>query len=169
MSISSEIARLKQAKEDIKDAIENQGVEVDDNAKLDEYAELIDDIEGGGPEYEFEPLIDISGTWSVVRTQTVTVNEDCVVIVRSGPFSGDTSYGELGVFVNGVSEAAFNGTSITSVVRPVLAGDEVYVTAALKVPPGFPASLQGIVYISFMTEPSFSFELESGDSPRPRP
>ena len=48
MSISSEISRLTQAKADIKTAIESKGVTVPTNAKLDDYPELIDDIEQGG-------------------------------------------------------------------------------------------------------------------------
>lgn len=48
MSIASQIARLQQAKADIKTAIENKGVTVSSNTKLDDYADLIDSIETGG-------------------------------------------------------------------------------------------------------------------------
>lgn len=54
MSIASEMTRLLQAKEEIRQAIENKGVEVSDSALLDEYPALISSIpmEGGDPYYE---------------------------------------------------------------------------------------------------------------------
>ena len=48
MSISDQITRLNNAKAAIKQAISNKGVEVSDEAKLDEYPALIDSIEVGG-------------------------------------------------------------------------------------------------------------------------
>ena len=48
MSIASEITRLQQAKADIKTAIENKGVTVPSDATLDDYADLVDSISGGG-------------------------------------------------------------------------------------------------------------------------
>ena len=47
MSIANEIERLINAKVDIKLSIENKGVDVDDNATLDDYADYIDDITTG--------------------------------------------------------------------------------------------------------------------------
>ena len=47
MSIASEIQRLQTAKSDIKNAIEDKGVEVPANAKLDEYADYVEVISGG--------------------------------------------------------------------------------------------------------------------------
>lgn len=47
MSVSTEIQRLQQAKNDIKTAIENKGVTVGDGT-LDTYAEKIVEIAGGG-------------------------------------------------------------------------------------------------------------------------
>ena len=56
MSIASEITRLNNAKAAIKQSLANKGVEVSDEAKLDEYPALIDSIEvggeGGDPFYE---------------------------------------------------------------------------------------------------------------------
>lgn len=46
MSVSSEIQRLQGAKEDIKEAIENKGVEVPSSAKIDTYNEYINQIAG---------------------------------------------------------------------------------------------------------------------------
>lgn len=48
MAISNEIARLQQAKADLKTAIENKGVTVPSNATLDDYADLVDSIVTGG-------------------------------------------------------------------------------------------------------------------------
>lgn len=63
MAISNEIARLQQAKADLKTAIENKGVTVPSNATLDDYADLVDSIVTGGGSsssdgwaYYYEPL-----------------------------------------------------------------------------------------------------------------
>lgn len=48
MAISDEIARLQQAKADLKTAIEGKGVTVPSNATLDDYPALVDSIEAGG-------------------------------------------------------------------------------------------------------------------------
>ena len=48
MSIATEITRLQNAKESIKNAIENKGVNIPSEATIDEYASLIDDIPSGG-------------------------------------------------------------------------------------------------------------------------
>lgn len=48
MAISDEIARLQQAKADLKTAIEGKGVTVSSSATLDDYADLIDNISTGG-------------------------------------------------------------------------------------------------------------------------
>ena len=48
MSISDQISRLQNAKASIKTSIENKGVTVPDNAKLDAFPALIDDIQAGG-------------------------------------------------------------------------------------------------------------------------
>ena len=54
MTIADQINRLNNAKANIKQAIENKGVTVSDNALLDEYPALISSIpmEGGDPYYE---------------------------------------------------------------------------------------------------------------------
>ena len=48
MSISDQITRLQNAKANIKTSIENKGVTVPDDAKLDAFPALIDDIQAGG-------------------------------------------------------------------------------------------------------------------------
>lgn len=48
MSVSDEIRRIQNAKANIKTSIENKGVTVPDDAKLDTFPSLIDDIQAGG-------------------------------------------------------------------------------------------------------------------------
>lgn len=48
MSIATEISRLQNAKADLKTAIESKGVTVPSNSTLDDYADLVDAISGGG-------------------------------------------------------------------------------------------------------------------------
>ena len=56
MSIASEITRLQTAKADLKTAIEGKGVTVPSSATLDDYADLVDSISGGGDDYLAEAL-----------------------------------------------------------------------------------------------------------------
>ena len=56
MTIADQINRLSNAKANIKQAIENKGVTVDDSALLDEYPALIDSIEIGGGNSYYEEL-----------------------------------------------------------------------------------------------------------------
>ena len=54
MSIANEIKRIKDAKAAIKQSIENKGVPVGEDVKLDKYAEYIDNIEvGSGSDSEY--------------------------------------------------------------------------------------------------------------------
>ena len=85
MSIENEIIRLQNAKASIKTAIENKGVEVGDNVKLDNYAELIDSItvgSGDGEEHvnpDFYNLRTINGTdYSYLFNYYRGTNLDCV-------------------------------------------------------------------------------------------
>ena len=59
MTIAEEITRLSNAKANIKQAIENKGVEVSDSALLDEYPALIDSIEVGGGGGGADPFYEI--------------------------------------------------------------------------------------------------------------
>lgn len=61
MSIASEITRITNAKTDIATSIAKKGVTVPENAKIDEYSALIDDIQGGG-EYVDDTTIVIEAT-----------------------------------------------------------------------------------------------------------
>jgi hypothetical protein len=84
MSISSEISRLTQAKADIKTAIESKGVTVPSSAKLDDYPELIDDIE--------------QGSTPNLQTKSVSITENGTTTVEPDP--GYDGLSEVGVSVN---------------------------------------------------------------------
>lgn len=65
MSIASQISRIQAAKADIKAAIENKGVTVPSGTLIDGYAELIEEIQGGGaseivdnPTYFYSECVD---------------------------------------------------------------------------------------------------------------
>ena len=63
MAISNQIARLMQAKANIAAAIENKGVTVPPEAKLDEYPDFIDQISGsGGTAKSYVNFYDYDGT-----------------------------------------------------------------------------------------------------------
>ena len=63
MSTANEIMRLRQAKADIKAAIEAKGLSVPDSAKLDEYDDYIAAIPSGGEDpYPYVEFVDYEGT-----------------------------------------------------------------------------------------------------------
>ena len=63
MSAANEIMRLRQAKADIKAAIEAKGLTVPDSAKLDEYDDYIAAIPSGGEDpYPYVEFVDYDGT-----------------------------------------------------------------------------------------------------------
>lgn len=82
MSIASEIERLINAKVDIKVSIENKGVNVDDNATLDDYADYIDNITTG-----ITPSgttnITTNGTYDVTNYASANVNVQPVLQNKS--------------------------------------------------------------------------------------
>ena len=84
MSISSEISRLTQAKADIKTAIESKGVTVPSSAKLDDYPDLINDIE--------------QGSTPNLQTKSVSITENGTTTVEPDP--GYDGLSEVGVSVN---------------------------------------------------------------------
>ena len=53
MSISTEIARLQNAKDDIKTSIESKGVTIPNGTTLDDYSKYIDNIEEGENIYDY--------------------------------------------------------------------------------------------------------------------
>ena len=79
MSITDQITRLQNAKASIKASIENKGVSVSDDTKLDEYSALIDNIQtGGSGETHVNP------EFYEVRTQN-GINFDSLFRGYSGP------------------------------------------------------------------------------------
>lgn len=75
--ISEEINRIKTAKADIKQAIEDRGIEVPSNTKLDGYADLINDISFGGivssiSQEDYDP--DIYGTTFDIKKVITEIN-----------------------------------------------------------------------------------------------
>lgn len=82
MSIASEITRLQSAKADLKTAIEGKGVTVPSDATLDDYADLVDSISGGGGDVTVTPL---SVTENATYTApTGTAYSPVTVNVQSG-------------------------------------------------------------------------------------
>lgn len=57
MSVATELTRIQTAKADIKASIEAKGVTVPSNALIDEYADYVDEISGGGGGQAEEDLI----------------------------------------------------------------------------------------------------------------
>ena len=80
MSIADQITRLSNAKAAIKTSIENKGVTVGDNVKLDAYPALIDSIEAGGGSSETH----INPDFYDIRTQNGT-NYDSLFRGYDGP------------------------------------------------------------------------------------
>lgn len=69
MSIATELIRLQTAKENIKTSLVNKGAVIADDAKLDEYSTIIDELpSGGGGDAEdvVRQLLELSGTEFVV-------------------------------------------------------------------------------------------------------
>ena len=78
MSIASEITRLNNAKAAIKQSLANKGVEVSDEAKLDEYPALIDSIEvGSGGEGGADPYYET--LWNCITNNNTDYGYLCFV------------------------------------------------------------------------------------------
>lgn len=101
MSISSEIARIGQAKTDIATAIEGKGVAVPNGTMIDGMATLINEIDSDSREIKEAASITLtSGGWANKR-QTVShigVDADSIVIVSPAPSEDNfNAYTESGV------------------------------------------------------------------------
>jgi|LSQX01.3.fsa_nt_gb hypothetical protein len=116
-----------------------------------------------GPQGDpFEPLIDVPGDYPTVKTQTVTIEEDCLMIaaLKNWQSQGQPTL-TIEFYINGVSKTAFYPYSgFYHISYPLSAGDELYVQVRIAAPPRDPYSGEGEVYIAFAPSPSFIFELE---------
>lgn len=73
MSLESEITRISNAKADIKTAIEQKGVDVSDEARIDDYADYVNQI--GAEEEEFTVrFYDFDGTIVAQYTRSAFIN-----------------------------------------------------------------------------------------------
>ena len=81
MSIATEITRLQTAKANLKTAIEGKGVTVPSSATIDDYADLVDSISGGGG-LDFD--------WADVEEVTIGANSVTNTAAVSTYFSGYT-------------------------------------------------------------------------------
>lgn len=113
MSIASEITRLQTAKADIKAAIEDKGVTVPSAATLDDYADYVSAISGGGGgEYSADDFAD-----NTKPTGIITLNGTSI---GSYTFRGRT--GVTGIVAENVTvvkeQALYGCTGLTSINFP---------------------------------------------------
>ena len=144
MSIATEITRLQQAKADIKTAIENKGVTVPSDATLDDYADLVDSISGGGGSVDWEALFktligDTGASTELVIPEGITKvkqngvykNSSVTKVVLPSTYTTPGNYdgyvvGECSALttlelggLEKISESMFrNNTALTSVILP---------------------------------------------------
>lgn len=123
MSISSEIARLQQAKSDLATSIENKGVTVPAATTLDGYAALVDQIQQGGGTLPYDAEIEYlqsSGTQyidtQIKYSSSNKYNIACDVVYVSGStgftFNGWDAGGAFGLYKDNCADGAT--TSIIS-------------------------------------------------------
>lgn len=111
MSIQTEIERLKQAKSDLKTAIEDKGVVVNENKKINEYGALVNSIvELKGQEKTIAPttsqqVITPDSSYNGITSATVSAvtNEIDSNIVASNIKSGIEILGVTGILKEGVT------------------------------------------------------------------
>ena len=78
MAISDELTRIQTAKADIKASIEAKGVTVPSDALIDEYADYVDEISGGGggqAEEDLKNLIERDITSITIPSGTTTIGQ----------------------------------------------------------------------------------------------
>ena len=120
MSIASELARLQQAKADIKAAIVAKGVEVPSSALIDTYDDYIAQIEGGGG-------CSVASANSITfdamgRVSSVSYKEG-VTEIPDYMFSNDTSLTSVTLpsTLTRIGNSAFNNCGgLTSITIPLL-------------------------------------------------
>lgn len=113
MSVATELTRIQTAKADIKASIEAKGVTVPSDALIDEYADYVDEISGGGggqAEEDLKNLIERDITSITIPSGTTTIGDsafnDCTGLTSVTIGNGVTSIGQY---------AFKNCTDLTSV------------------------------------------------------
>lgn len=123
MSIASEISRLQQAKADIKTAIENKGVTVPSDATLDDYANLVDSISGGGGGVDWESIARgmTDGTTAFSIPSSVEVNPLAYQFNNRTNLTGDVviKSGATIIDTNAFCNTRITGVSIPSSVTSI--------------------------------------------------
>ena len=124
MAISDELTRIQTAKADIKASIEAKGVTVPSDALIDEYADYVDEISGGGTKdyiiegTEYDPTATYSGAFNS-RNYIVTANiPSGFTSLSSGTFQNYTSLTSVTIpnTVTSISQSVFQScSSLTNV------------------------------------------------------
>ena len=119
-TITDNISRIKQAKADIKEAIIAKGVEVEDDVRIDGYAEKISEIQQGGDK-GWNAIVEIIDTkkFGVINIRKITFEQGTIEITEAA--NGGTQLEEI-VFNDDLEilgNNAFRGcTKLTSAVIP---------------------------------------------------
>ena len=115
MSVATELTRIQTAKADIKASIEAKGVTVPSDALIDEYADYVDEISGGGggqAEEDLKNLIERDITSITIPSGTTTIGQFafayCSSLTSITIPNGVTSIGST----------AFFGCGLTSINIP---------------------------------------------------
>lgn len=134
-TIAQEIARIQQAKADLKAAIEAKGVTVPTSAKLDDYPDLVEQISGGGYAFDLAGIklgtkttitkedgeyiasfINVSKATNLFNGQYVAANTS-VKLLKSADYSSidsiKLSYGADGLHSQNTSLESFNFNNLT--------------------------------------------------------
>lgn len=113
MSIASEINRLQTAKQNIKTSLESKGAVIADNAKLDEFPTIIDNLPsgGGGDDEALKQLIERSGTELVIPNGVTKIGD---YVFSYATF---TSY-QIPRSVTSIGSSAFSNSAVSSFTYP---------------------------------------------------
>lgn len=118
MSIASEIARLQTAKADIKAAIEDKGVTVPSAATLDDYADYVSAISGGGGGgFDWDDFVNGDAPEDVVLTEATFVG-DYIFAGTSIKTISSNSVTAIGSTSSNVGRYFVNCKSLTSASFP---------------------------------------------------
>ena len=105
MSVSTEIQRLQQAKNDIKTAIESKGITVGDGT-LDTYAEKIIEIAGGGnssvSSQEFEITSSVSNAKQLYDIVFTNIPKNHIAVAYLAKDKSEYIYNQIPLLVFGI-------------------------------------------------------------------